>query len=118
MPARRVVLAVTVLVQLVVLYAPTAPAGPEVNGLDKVVHVAVFAAVAWAAVRAGLPTWPVAAVLLAHAAVSELVQHYLLPHRDGDVRDAIADAVGVAVGLAAARLPGWVRGRRTGMMVR
>lgn len=41
------------LLQLAVLYAPTAPAGPEVTGLDKVVHASVFGAPALLALLDG-----------------------------------------------------------------
>jgi hypothetical protein len=99
----RVLLAVTVAVQLVVLYAPQAPATPSTPGIDKVVHAAVFGAVAWAAVRCGFPARWVAAVLVAHAALSEVVQHLLLAQRSGDPLDALADTIGVALGLALGR---------------
>ena len=40
-------------------------------------------------------------VFAVHAPVSELVQHFLLPGRSGDVWDAVLDLVGVALGAAA-----------------
>ncbi|PWJ56271.1 hypothetical protein SAMN06264364_101247 [Quadrisphaera granulorum] len=107
---KRLAFAAAVLVQLVVLYAPRAPATdgiPLVGGVvDKAVHAAVFAAVAWTGRRAGLPALPLALVLLAHAVVSELLQHWVLPHRSGDPWDAVADATGVLVGLLIARRSG------------
>lgn len=111
--ASRWALAVTVLVQLAVLYAPRAPSAPGPVWLDKVVHVTVFAAVALAAAWAGLPRRPVLALLLGHAVVSELVQHYLLPGRSGDPWDAVADAGGVGLAVLvtfAVRLVGRSRG--------
>jgi hypothetical protein len=46
-------------------------------------------------------------VLVLNAAVSELVQHYWLSQRSGDVFDAVADVAGVALGV-------WLAtGRRT-----
>ena len=36
--------------------------------------------------------------MLVHVPVSELVQHFYLGQRSGDVWDAVADLVGVAVG--------------------
>jgi hypothetical protein len=99
----RVLLAVAVVVQLVVLYAPRAPSAASVPGLDKLVHVTVFGAVAWAAARCGIAGWVVTGVLLAHAVLSEVLQHVLLAHRSGDPLDALADAVGVLLGLALAR---------------
>jgi hypothetical protein len=94
----RLLLAGAVLLQLVVLYAPRAPSTGETTGIDKVVHFSIFALVAWAGRRAGLRTGPLVAVLLAHAVLSEVLQWQLLAHRDGDWRDSLADAVGVAAG--------------------
>jgi VanZ family protein len=102
--ARRAWLALlglSLLLQLVVLYAPSAPGGPEVNGLDKVVHAGVFGAVVLTALLAGLPRRWVLAVLALHAPVSEVVQATLLPSRDGDVWDAVADLTGVGLALGA-----------------
>ncbi len=95
----RVALALAVLVHLVVLYAPRAPAPPGPVWLDKVVHVTIFAAVALAAAWVGLPRRPVVAVLLGHAVVSELVQWLVLPDRSGDPWDSVADAGGVALAV-------------------
>ena len=61
------------------------------------VHVLVFAVptylVGWALRRVGL----VVAIFLVHAPLSELVQHFLLPGRSGDVWDAVVDVIGVAL---------------------
>lgn len=108
---RRLVLGVTVVVHLVVLYWPTVGDGSGLPGLDKAVHLLVFAAVAWAGHRAGLPTGPLVAVLLAHAVVSEAVQHLALPGRGGDPWDALADAVGTVVGVVVAQQSGRLRRR-------
>lgn len=99
----RAALVLTVLVQVVALYAPRAPGTGGASGVDKIVHCALFAAVAFTAVRAGLPWRPVVAVLLAHAVASELVQHFLLPDRSGDPLDAVADSFGTGVGVLAGR---------------
>lgn len=106
-PARdRVLLALTVAVQLVVLYAPRAPSAGSVPGVDKVVHAAVFGAVAWAALRCGFTVRTVAVVLVAHAVLSEVLQAGLLPARSGDALDVVADVAGVVVALAIARATG------------
>ncbi|MGQ7297392.1 VanZ family protein [Quadrisphaera sp. KR29] len=106
----RLLLAAAVLVQLGVLYAPRAPATDQLPlvgpVLDKAVHLAVFAAVAWAGRRAGVPVALLAGLLLAHAVVSELLQHWVLPARSGDPLDAVADAAGVLVGLLLAQRRG------------
>jgi len=96
-----VAFALAVLLQLVVLYAPSTPDGtPSIPGLDKVVHVAVFLLPALLGVLAGIRPVVLAALLVAHAVVSEVLQHLLLRERSGDAWDAVADVVGVAVGLA------------------
>jgi hypothetical protein len=93
--------ALSLLLQLMVLYVPSAPGGPEVNGLDKVIHASVFGAAVLTALLAGLPRRWVLAVLALHAPVSEVVQATLLPSRDGDVWDAVADLTGVGLALGA-----------------
>lgn len=99
----RLLFAAAVLAQLVVLYAPRAPSTDQVPlvgpVLDKLVHLAVFALVAWTGRRAGVRVRLLVVVLLAHAVLSELLQHWVLPHRSGDPLDALADAAGVLVGL-------------------
>ncbi len=96
--APRAVLAAAVAVHLVVLYAPSTPSVGAPALTDEVVHVAVFAGVAWAARWAGLPLLPVVIALLAHAVLSEAVQHALLAGRTGDPSDVLADAAGVVAG--------------------
>jgi hypothetical protein len=85
-----------VVVQLVVLYVPRAP---STGGLpiDKVVHAAIFGAVLWTGVRAGVRCGPLAVVLAVHAVVSELIQDFLLANRDGDWTDSVADLTGVLI---------------------
>lgn len=95
-----VLFALAILVQLIALYLPNPPSGGGVPGADKAVHAAVFLAPALLGVLAGLRPVLLAPLLLAHAVVSELVQHFLLPGRGGDPWDAVADVVGVAIGLA------------------
>lgn len=102
--AWQVALVATVVLQFVVLYAPRAPSTGGIPYLDKVVHLTVFALVGFTAVLAGVPARLAVALLLAHAVVSELLQHFVLPHRSGDPRDAVADALGTAVGVAAGLL--------------
>lgn len=95
-----VLFALAVLVQLVVLYVPTTPEGPGLPGFDKLVHASVFLLPAAFGVIAGIPLVPLAAVLAAHAVLSEVLQHLVLPGRSGDPWDALADLLGVALGLA------------------
>ena len=107
----RLAFGVALAVQLVAVYAPRGPGGPEINGLDKVVHVLIFAAPAFAALMVGIrPRWALG-MLAAHAPVSELIQHLVLPHRSGDVLDVLADLSGVVLGgwayVACARRQHW-----------
>ena len=102
--------ALALVVQLLVLYLPDPPTDPGVPGLDKLVHAAVFLAPALLGALVDLhPAW-LGGALLAHAVVSELVQQHLLPARAGDPWDALADAIGVALGLGV----GWAVRRRGG----
>ncbi|MPV38972.1 VanZ family protein [Georgenia subflava] len=101
----RILLGVAVALQLLVLYAPRLPdVGPtDVPGLDKLGHAVVFAAVTLTGLRAGLRPGLVIGFGLAHAVVSEVLQHAVLPGRSGDPFDVLADVVGVALGLILAR---------------
>jgi len=103
----RVALVLLVAVHLAVLYAPDTGGAPTFPGIDKVVHVATFASVAFAGLRAGLPARWWVPLVAAHAVVSELVQHWVLPHRSGDPADVLADLAGVGLGVLAA----WWLGR-------
>ena len=103
-PGVLVLLALSVAVQLVVLYAPEG-AGPGLfPQADKVVHLLVFLVPAALAVVAGFRRRVVVAVFAAQAVVSEVVQALLLPHRSGDVLDVVADLTGVALGVLAGSL--------------
>jgi hypothetical protein len=99
----RVALVLLVALHLAILYAPDTGGAPTFPGVDKLVHLATFGSVTLAGLRAGLrPRWWVPVVGV-HAVVSELVQHWLLPHRSGDPVDVLADLAGVGLGVLAAR---------------
>lgn len=100
----RLLFGLAVLAQLVVLYAPgTAAESLAVPHADKIVHVAVFAAVVVAGSRVGLPLWLLVAVSVVQAVVSEVVQDALVPARSGDPVDVVADLAGVTLGILASR---------------
>lgn len=103
----RVALVLLVALHVAILYAPDTGGAPAFPGADKIVHVATFASVALAGLRAGLSARWWLPVVAAHAVVSELVQHWVLPHRSGDPADVAADLVGVGVGILAR----WLLGR-------
>jgi len=88
-------------------YLPSLPEGtPGVGapGLDKLVHLLVFALTVFAAGRLLAPRkrfpmgW-IVIVAIAHALLIELVQLVVLPQRSGDALDVLFDAIGVALGI-------------------
>jgi VanZ family protein len=90
---------VLVVLQFFALYWPRVDVQGPVTWSDKVVHVILFAVPTAAGLLAGFrPVYVVGAMAL-HAPASELVQHYLLPHRSGDLGDAVADLCGVVLGV-------------------
>jgi VanZ family protein len=98
----RVLFAAAVVLNVAVVCWPSAPGGvPAVPGLDKVVHVVVFAAVACTGVLAGVRPRVLLVALLVWALGSELVQALALPARGADGWDALADVAGTVVGLLA-----------------
>jgi len=97
----RAALVVAVALQLIALYSPQVPAGPQITGLDKVVHILIFAAPALAALMAGISGPWALGILAMNGPISELVQHFALAHRSGDPLDAMADLVGVGLGSLA-----------------
>jgi VanZ family protein len=95
----RVAFVGLVVAQLLAVYWPRVDVQGPVTWTDKVVHVLLFLLPTVAGLVAGLrPAWVVGLVAL-HAPVSELVQHFLLPNRSGDVWDAVADLSGVVLGV-------------------
>jgi VanZ family protein len=117
--AWRIGFAAAVVLQLYGVYAPR-EAGPDVGlpEVDKVAHLFLFGSVAFLGLMARVPARWLLSALVANAIVSELVQYWLLPNRDGDLFDVLADLSGVALGawiavrllhrrvLRGARLPG------------
>ncbi|MGY1604831.1 VanZ family protein [Geodermatophilus sp. SYSU D00815] len=95
----RVVFAVAVLVSLAVLFAPAGdvPAAPP--GVDKLVHLLLFAVLAVSGRWAGLPRAPLAGLLVLYAAVSELLQGLPFLGRSVSLADWVADVAGVLLGL-------------------
>ena len=100
-PLWRLAFGVALVVQLIAVYAPDGPGGPEINGFDKVIHVFIFAAPALAALMVGIRARWALGILVVHAPVSELIQHFVLAQRDGDVFDVLADLGGIVLGALA-----------------
>ena len=93
------------LAQCAALYLPLSGGGGRIPGADKVVHLLLFAVVAWPAVRLGWRRRWVVPALTVQAVSSELVQHFLVAGRAGDPWDLVADLCGIALGVLTAGLP-------------
>ena len=104
--------AVAVLASLVVLFAPAGGVPVAPPGVDKVVHVLLFAVLAATGRWAGVGLVPLAASLAGYAAASEVLQDLLPLARSGSLADLLADLAGIALGVAGWRL-GVRSGRRT-----
>lgn len=95
----RGVFAVVVLLSLAVLFAPGSDVPSAPVGVDKLVHVGLFAALAVSGRWAGITTRTLAALLVGYAAVSEVLQGLAVVDRSASVADWVADVVGVVLGL-------------------
>lgn len=107
LPWRLGLLGLALLLNLV-FYLPSLPEatpGTDVPGLDKAVHLLVFALTVVAAGRVLAPRkrfpmgWVVIAAVM-HAGLIELVQLVALAERSGDLADLLFDVVGIALGVA------------------
>ncbi len=102
----RLGIAVIALLANIAFYLPKVPSatpGVSIPGLDKVVHVAIFALTVWAIGRllAPLKRFPMGWVVIlaaVHAGLIELL-HTLLPNRSADPWDLVADLGGIVLGL-------------------
>lgn len=94
-----VLVALTLGVQFWGLYAPTLPdlGTSGIPFADKAGHAVMFALATWALLRV-LDVRIVLALMGLQLVASEVVQALFLPERSGDVWDAAADALGIAVG--------------------
>ena len=92
-----------VVASLVVLFNPASATPTVWPGMDKLVHLTLFAALALTGRRAGLPSIGLAIGLVAYAGLSEVLQGALPIGRSADPLDALTDVVGVVTGLIVAR---------------
>jgi membrane associated rhomboid family serine protease len=98
-PLSRGAFAIAVLVSLAVLFAPAdgVPVAPA--GVDKVVHVVLFAVLALTGRWAGIGRSVLATVLVGYAAISEVLQGVTALERSASVADWAADVAGIVAGL-------------------
>jgi hypothetical protein len=100
-PRWRLAFALSLVVNVAILYLPVAVGPPaSLPFLDKVVHAISFALIAVTGCLAGVPLRALVVLIVGEAVVSEVVQGTVtVLHRDGDWADAVADLVGGALGL-------------------
>lgn len=102
-PWRRAAFAGLLVAVLVVLLAPPVVedgTGPD----DKTSHVVTFAVLTLAGLWARLGWRRVVPLLVAYAALTEVLQGTLTTDRFGDPADWVADLIGIALGLGAAQV--------------
>lgn len=96
-PLSRGAFAVALLVSLAVLFAPASDVPSAPPGVDKLVHGAVFLALAATGRWAGLGRAVLAGALVVYAVTSEIGQGLI--GRDTAWGDVVADVVGALLGL-------------------
>ncbi|GAA4545795.1 VanZ family protein [Pseudonocardia xishanensis] len=90
-----------VLVSLVVLFMPADGVPWAPAGVDKLVHLGVFALLGATGRWIRIPPLPLVVALTAYAVLSEVLQGLLPIGRSPDVLDVVADCVGVSLGILA-----------------
>ncbi|WP_211247866.1 VanZ family protein [Cryptosporangium arvum] len=95
----RVSFGIVVIISVFVLFLPNddVPSGFP-PGTDKVVHSALFAALALTGHRAGARARWLVAALVVYAVGSEIVQSVPALGRSSDPLDVVADCVGIVIG--------------------
>jgi hypothetical protein len=91
-------------VSLAVLFAPPSDVPSSPPGVDKLVHLTLFAVLALTGRWAGIGRGVLSVALVLYAAVSELLQGTDLVDRDASTGDLVADSAGVLAGLLLWRL--------------
>jgi VanZ family protein len=97
----RLPFVMSLLVSSVILFTPESGVPTAPPGTDKLVHFALFAALAATGSIAGLRTGRLLAGLVVYAGLSELLQGALPIGRSCDPVDALVDCAGALAGWAA-----------------
>ena len=97
----RVAFALAVVGSLGVLFAPASGVPSAPPGVDTVVHLLVFGALALSGRWTGIGRTALAVGLLVYAGASEVVQALPALGRSASAADVVADAAGALVGLLA-----------------
>jgi VanZ family protein len=99
---RRVVFVVCLFVSMVVLFAPSSDVPPGPRGVDKVVHVVLFALLAASGRYAGVRWAVLLPALAAYAAASEPLQSLPGIGRSTSLADWVADVTGLLLSYVGA----------------
>jgi VanZ family protein len=97
--AKRAVAAAALTIQAMALFVPRTPQ-VDTGGLplDKIAHTLLFATATATVIWAGARARPTVALMSLYAGISEVAQGALYTQRSGDIGDALADLIGVAIG--------------------
>ncbi|ASO21388.1 hypothetical protein FHR81_002359 [Actinoalloteichus hoggarensis] len=112
MSLRQLLFPLALVISLVVFFMPASGVPSAPPGTDKLVHAAVFAALAATGLGAGVARLPLFLGLAGYAGLTEVLQAVLPLGRSGDPWDVLADLVGLALGWGLLRLGGRLGGRR------
>jgi VanZ family protein len=103
MVLKRYFVYLTVVISIVVLFRPGGDGPLPFPQADKVIHATTFALLAlgasWRLRLSARTVLAVAAVLLAYAVASEIIQHFWIPGREFDLLDIAADSLGALLVL-------------------
>ncbi|MDO5682896.1 MAG: hypothetical protein Q4G46_08725 [Propionibacteriaceae bacterium] len=113
-PFPLVLALVSVVLQCVGLYSPggSTPIVLPIPHLDKIVHVGLFAVPVFLLLWAGVRHRVVLPLAALQVLASELIQARWVPNRTGDWQDALADLIGIGLGVLAAW---WFRRAQTSL---
>lgn len=95
----RIPFVVAVVASGVILFTPASGVPTAPPGTDKIVHLALFAALMITGRVAGVRAAALLIGLACYAAASEVIQAVLPLGRSGDPVDAAVDLVGIGAGL-------------------
>ena len=113
-PALLWALIVLIIIAIPGSYIPKTSGFWELFSPDKIVHLGMFAPLSYLITRAVFRAhnrlklaFSIASLIgIVYAIFTELLQYYVVSGRNGNIYDAIADIIGVVLGLL---LYGWVR---------
>lgn len=95
-------LAVSMIAAMIILFTPASGVPSGFEHSDKIIHFALFAAIAYSSRVAAIGAKQTLALAVGFAILSEILQAVLPLGRSGSALDALFDVLGVAAGLLVA----------------